>query len=63
MTWPFKDHQPQIDISDITAANERSRRATKNVAKLGLKPLPKRDLPQPKQESKTDRIRRSNSKV
>lgn len=63
MTWPFHNYQPQADISDITAANERSRRATKNVAAKGLKPLPKRSLPEPKQEPKTDRIRRSNSKV
>lgn len=50
--WPFTNYVSQIDWGH------------KPAEKLAqIKPLPKRDLPTPKQEPKTDRIKRANSKV
>lgn len=67
--WPFYNYTPVIQTADISASATRSKNATGNIAKVP-KPLPntfpalpKRSLPTPKQESKTDRIKRSNSKV
>lgn len=52
MTWPFHNYISQIDWKTTPAPKP-----------VEIKTLPKRSLPEPKQEPKTDRIRRSNSKV
>jgi hypothetical protein len=67
--WPFHNYTPVIQASDISSTSIRSKAATACVDKVGrplpnqFPPLPKRSLPTPKQESRTDRIKRANSKV
>lgn len=50
--WPFHNYQSQIDWPKTPAPKP-----------VVIQTLPKRSLPEPKQEPKTDRIKRANSKV
>lgn len=51
MTWPFHNYTSQIEWAEKKPQRPQ----------VDIKPLPKRDLPAPKQPSKTDRIKRGNS--
>ena len=51
MTWPFHNYTPTVDIK------------TEKRRPVEIKPLPKRDIDLPKQQSRTDRITKTNSKV